>query len=132
MPSSSFYFLWDREILGFGIRVNPTGKKVYVIENRPKDGSVITLYVDAKSYRVVRRDVRPLGASATQEQYFDDFRKVGGVTMPFRITSGSGATRAVTEVSEVKFDVELPDDAFKPRGEVYDPDPLDVIGAGSP
>lgn len=36
MPSSSFYFLWDREILGFGVRVNPTGKKVYVIRYTPR------------------------------------------------------------------------------------------------
>jgi CubicO group peptidase (beta-lactamase class C family) len=107
-------------------------KKAYVIENKPKDGSVITLYVDAKSNRIVRRDRRPLGSSATSEEHFEDFRKVNGVTMPFKITTGSGATRAVTEITEVKFDEKLPEDAFKPRGPVYDPTPLDVVSAGSP
>jgi hypothetical protein len=107
-------------------------EKAYVVECKPDDGSVITHYIDAKTYRIVRTDRRPLGSSATQEQTFEDFRKVDGVTIPFKTTTGSGATRAVTEILEVKFDEKLPDDAFVPRGKVYDPDPMDVVNAGSP
>jgi CubicO group peptidase (beta-lactamase class C family) len=108
------------------------GRKAYVIEQRPTEGSVITLYVDAKTLRVVRRDVRPLGSSAVNEVYYEDFRKVDGVTFPFRITSGTGATRAVTEVESIELGVDLPADAFQPRGKLDDPEPLDVVDAGSP
>ncbi|MEZ5832077.1 MAG: serine hydrolase, partial [Dongiaceae bacterium] len=108
------------------------GKKAYVVEQRPEDGSVITLYVDAKSFLVVRRDHRPLGSSATNEERMEDFRKVDGVMIPFKVTSGSGATRAVTTLTEVQFDAPLPAGAFSPRGKVYDPEPLDVVHAGSP
>ncbi len=105
-------------------------RKAYVVECKPADGSVITLYVDAKTYRIVRRDRRPLGSSAAEEEIYEDFRKVDGVTFAFKITTGSGATRAVTELVEVKFDEELPADAFVPRGTVYDPAPMDVVHAG--
>ena len=32
---ASDYFAWDDEIAGFGCRVYPTGRKVYVLKYRP-------------------------------------------------------------------------------------------------
>jgi CubicO group peptidase (beta-lactamase class C family) len=102
------------------------GKKVYVVEFRPKDANVITAYFDAKTYLMVRRDTRTLGTSVVSEARFEDYRSHGGIKVPHRTTTGAGATEAVTEVVEVKLDPELPEGVFKSKREVYDPEPLQV------
>jgi Arm DNA-binding domain len=35
-PSSRRYIIWDRELKGFGIRIESTGTKCYLVRYRPK------------------------------------------------------------------------------------------------
>jgi len=102
------------------------GKKVYVVEFRPKDANVITAYFDAKTYLMVRRDTRTLGTSVVSEARYEDYRSHDGIKIPHLTTTGAGATEAVTEVVEVKLDPELPEGVFASKREVYDPEPLQV------
>jgi hypothetical protein len=102
------------------------GKKVYVVEFRPKDANVITAYFDAKTFLMARRDTRTLGTSVVSEARYEEYRSHGGTKIPHRTTTGAGATEAVTEVIEVKLDPELPKGVFTSKREVYDPEPLQV------
>ena len=37
-PSDAEYFAWDGKLVGFGLRVQPTGAKTYVVKYRPGSG----------------------------------------------------------------------------------------------
>jgi len=37
-PSSADQFLWDRDLKGFGLKVTPTGNKVYLLQYRTGQG----------------------------------------------------------------------------------------------
>jgi hypothetical protein len=38
LPTDREYFVWDRDLKGFGLRVQPTGEKSYVVKYRPGGG----------------------------------------------------------------------------------------------
>jgi integrase len=38
IPTNREYFVWDRDLKGFGLRVRPTGEKSYVVKYRPGGG----------------------------------------------------------------------------------------------
>jgi integrase len=38
LPTNREYFVWDRDLKGFGLRVQPTGEKSYVVKYRPGGG----------------------------------------------------------------------------------------------
>ena len=44
-PESKEFVLWDAEITGFGLRVQPTGRKVYLLKYRPKGGTQVKLNI---------------------------------------------------------------------------------------
>ncbi len=37
-PKAAAYFIWDKQLPGFGVRVHPTGKRVYYVDYRNRDG----------------------------------------------------------------------------------------------
>ncbi|MET0341954.1 MAG: Arm DNA-binding domain-containing protein, partial [Polyangiales bacterium] len=37
-PKGSRYVLWDSEVVGLGLSVHPTGRKVFVLKYRTRDG----------------------------------------------------------------------------------------------
>lgn len=37
-PKAAAYFIWDDQLRGFGVRVHPTGKSVYYVDCRNRDG----------------------------------------------------------------------------------------------
>ena len=37
-PETAPYFIWDAETRGFGVRIFPSGRRVYYIDYRPKTG----------------------------------------------------------------------------------------------
>lgn len=44
-PEPKEFVLWDAEITGFGLRVQPTGRKVYLLKYRPKGGNQVKLNI---------------------------------------------------------------------------------------
>lgn len=44
-PEPKEFVLWDAEITGFGLRVQPTGRKVYLLKYRPKGGAQVKLKI---------------------------------------------------------------------------------------
>jgi Arm DNA-binding domain len=38
LPTNREYFVWDRDLKGFGLRVQPTGEKSFVVKYRPGGG----------------------------------------------------------------------------------------------
>jgi len=104
------------------------GELTYVVEKRAKNANVITEYISAKTFLTVRRDSRPLGSSAVEEQRFSNYKRIRGVMLPFKIEAGAGATRAVTEVTKVDVDVDVPDSEFRPSRPVSEPKAISVAG----
>jgi hypothetical protein len=94
----------------------------YVVKYTPEKGEPITEYVSAKTFLVLRREVMiPLpaavgGASLPVSESFSDYRVVDGEKVPFRSVVNDPLTgEAVAMVREVRFNVPLPDDRFRPH-----------------
>lgn len=123
-PILNWRTLYDEVTIEASTRID--GKLVYVIELRPKKGSVVTQYIDAQRFLIVGEDLRSPGSSAVTEVRMSDFRRIDGVTLPFRIVRGAGATRSETQVVDVKFDEPIADREFTPRRRVGEYQPLPV------
>jgi photosynthetic reaction center cytochrome c subunit len=69
----------------------------------------VNLYFDSKSgllARVVRYDESPVGLNPTQID-FADYREVGGVRMPYRVTATWLDGKSTTELSEIRPNVAI-------------------------
>jgi carboxyl-terminal processing protease len=74
------------------------GAELYVVEATPVAGPTSTLYFDAKTGLLVRRD----------RTYFEDYREVDGVKLPFTIRDDFSVVR----LTEVKHNVPVDDTRF--------------------
>lgn len=96
------------------------GEDAYVVVKTPENGHPVTDYVSTKTFLVLRRETaQPTGgaggATVPYVENFSDYKTVDGVMMPFKITSGvPGSKTSETIVKSIKFDVDLPDSAFRP------------------
>lgn len=95
------------------------GEDIYVVEKTPADGHSTIDYISTKTFRVLRREsAQSMGFGDSTVLYvenFSDFKTVDGVVLPFKIVSGiNGANNNVTVVKSVKFNVDVPDSAFRP------------------
>ena len=93
-------------------------EEVYIIERKNEKGTPITDYVSTKSFRVLRRDSLvvsdTLGIELPQTEQFSDFRNVDGVMVPFKLVSNNLANGdIVLRIVDLKFDVEIPETAFR-------------------
>ncbi len=91
---------------------------VYVVEKRSEKGTPVTDYVSTNSFMVLRRDSivvsETSGVQLPQTEMFSDFRNVDGVMIPFKVVSNNIANGdIVVRVTDMKFDVEIPDSVFK-------------------
>ena len=91
---------------------------VYIIEKRPEKGTLVTDYVSTKSFLVLRRDSlvvsETAGIELPQTQSFSDYRNIDGVMIPFKTVSSNIANGdIVMRITDVKFDVDIPDSVFK-------------------
>lgn len=86
----------------------------------PKTGAPQTLYIDATSYMLLRRDAMvttPQG-KVPSETYFTDYRNIEGVKMPFKTRTVAGPAEQVMTITEVKNNVPVDDKIFaKPASE---------------
>ena len=91
---------------------------VWVVEKRSEKGTPVIDYVSEKSYLVLRRDSVVVSETAGIElpvkQLFSDYRSVDGVMVPFKTISSNIANGdVVMRVTELKFDVDIPDTVFR-------------------
>jgi CubicO group peptidase (beta-lactamase class C family) len=91
---------------------------VYIVEKQREKGTKVTDYISAKSFLVLRRDSvvvsETSGIELPQTESFSDYRNVDGVMVPFKVVSNNIANGdIVTRVTDVKFDVDIPDSIFK-------------------
>ena len=90
----------------------------YIVEKQPEKGTKVTDYISTKSFLVLKRDSvvvsETSGIELPQTQWFLDYRNVDGVMIPFKVLSNNIANGdIVMRVTDVKFDVDIPDSVFK-------------------
>ena len=91
---------------------------VYIVEKQPEKGTKVTDYISTKSFLVLKRDSvivsETAGVELPQTESFSDYRNVDGVMIPFKVVSNNIANGdIVLRVTNVKFDVDVPDSVFK-------------------
>ena len=91
---------------------------VYVLEKRSEKGTPVTDFISTKSFLVLKRNSvivsETAGIELPQTESFSDYRTVDGVMVPFKMISNNLANGdIVVRVLDVKFDVDIPDTAFK-------------------
>jgi len=86
----------------------------YVIEAVPPQAKPEKLYFDISTGLLVRQDIvviSPTGETSTQT-FYEDYRDVGGVKMPFTVRQVSPALSFVTRLSDIKVNVPIDDAKF--------------------
>jgi hypothetical protein len=95
-------------------------EEVYVVVLTPENGSPVTQFYSAQTFRLLRQDTIITSGSVSEPvtERYSDYREVDGVFIPFtRVTSSPSNGETVMKVREVKFDVDVPADAFRWNGE---------------
>jgi hypothetical protein len=89
-------------------------RQVYLVEAVPRNGAAENLYFDVESGLLVRRDVprRTSKGVVRVEVYFNDWRELDGVKVPFRIMQVVEDTKFVITLEDVKQNVPLDDAMF--------------------
>ena len=89
-------------------------RQVYLVEALPRNGAAENLYFDVESGLLVRRDVprRTSKGVVRVEVYFNDWRDVDGVKVPFRIMQVVQDTKFVITLEDVKQNVPVDDAIF--------------------
>jgi CubicO group peptidase (beta-lactamase class C family) len=91
---------------------------VYILEKRSEKGTPVTDYISTKSFLLLRRDSlvvsETTGLELPSTQKFSDYRPVDGVMIPFKTISTNLANGdIVLKITDVKWDVDIPDSVFK-------------------
>jgi CubicO group peptidase (beta-lactamase class C family) len=95
-------------------------EEVYVVVLTPEQGNPVTQFYSAQTFRVLRQDTIITSGSVNEPvtERYSDYREVDGVFIPFtRVTSSPSNGDTVMKIREVKFDVDVPADAFRWKGE---------------
>lgn len=94
------------------------GEDAYVVVLTPEKGSPVTQYISAKTFLTLRTDSLATSDTTTMPvtETYSDYRSVDGVMIPFRRVSNSQAMGdTVLKIREAKFDVSVPEEAFRPK-----------------
>ncbi|RMH20887.1 MAG: DUF1579 domain-containing protein [Acidobacteria bacterium] len=91
------------------------GLETLALELERADGSRETWYLDPETYLEVARDspASDFGRPAEQRTYYDDFRRVGEVVMPFFVESQWYTRDRVMAIAEVEINPEIDDELFR-------------------
>jgi outer membrane lipoprotein-sorting protein len=92
------------------------GRDFIVLEQTLRDGHKTTFYLDPATYlpyKTQTRNVDAGGAEVDSESYTTDYRKVGGVMVPYavRVVQNGADAQRIT-VADVAFNTGLEDDVF--------------------
>ncbi len=96
-------------------RVEVAGRQAYVVEATPAEGAAEKMYFDAETGLLIRQDgllESPQG-SLPVEYYFEDYREVDGVKIPFTTKLVNPAMTAVIKLKEVRHNVPVDDARFQ-------------------
>jgi hypothetical protein len=90
------------------------GHDAYVVEATPPAGAAQTMYFDADSGLLVRtvRETEGPNGKATLDIFFDDYREVDGIKLPFVLHFSLGDFAFVIKLSEVKHNLPIDDAKF--------------------
>jgi hypothetical protein len=92
-------------------------RTAHCIEATPPEGNPLKLYFEAQTGLLVRIDSIPEGGSSGKipdETYFEDYREVDGIKMPFTIRMP--ADKVTYKVNEVRHNLPIEEAKFKSRG----------------
>jgi zinc protease len=91
------------------------GKPAYKLVLTPKSGKPTTEYYDKTSHLLVKEaSTAPSPMGEVQvEEFPTDYKAVDGVLFPFKVTQKVLTQEIVLTLTEIKHNVELPDNAFK-------------------
>lgn len=95
-------------------------RATYVVEAVPAEGSPERFYFDTATGLLIRHDSVEEGDEGKRsvEEYYDDYRVVDGVKMPFSLRQVSPGMEIIIKITEVKQNVPVDDSKFnKPEGE---------------
>jgi len=86
----------------------------YKIQIKKPSGEILIFYIDPVTYLVIKSEavIMVNGMQYTAESTFGDFRKIGGMTLPFYIQSKNGALVTETRISTVRLNEEMQDFFF--------------------
>lgn len=88
---------------------------VYVIDVTTAYGTKATLYIDTKSFRLLRSDsevVTPQGRVQVSN-LMEDYRKVDGILYPFRVRQSLAGMEMIVQVQQIRHNVPLSDAIFR-------------------
>jgi hypothetical protein len=91
------------------------GKQVYRLRLTKADGDIDELYIDTQSFFLSKmlRKTNINGSEVELEIYYDDYRNIDGVLLPFRIEQRfNNQTGMVINIKEIKFNIEVDDKIF--------------------
>jgi hypothetical protein len=103
--------------LDYAGRVESGGVVMHRLLVTLRNGELTTVFIDAATHRLVRRDVREgvPGGERVVEIHYEDFREVAGVWLPWRIRGVSdGRVLHETVISDYVANPSLPGDFFAP------------------
>jgi hypothetical protein len=96
------------------------GKECFKVEFTPKEGSVMTSYIDAKTYLPYRNDLKLTTAMGDFDMvaYTEDYRSVDGLMYSFKSRIEVMGQKRVVILESIEHNVEMPKDIFKLPDEI--------------
>jgi hypothetical protein len=94
----------------------------FLVKLTPKQGNPETWWIDQSSKLVVKAELKlkiPMGEFPV-EVTFDDYREVGGITMPYRFSQKVIGQEVVTALDEIEINTELDPSVFDLPQEIVD------------
>jgi hypothetical protein len=104
---------------GFSIqlsgKVKTGSQNAYKIQIKKPTGEVMNFYLDANTFLVFKSDVGLLinGMPYAAESVFGDFRKVGGMILPYYIQTRNGAMLTEIRIDTVRLNETMEDYYFQ-------------------
>ena len=92
------------------------GKKVYRLKLTKQDGDIDEMYIDTETF-ILKKMIRKTsidGADVDVEIYYDDYRNIEGIVLPFRIEQRLNNQQGmVINFKEIKLNIEVDDKIFE-------------------
>ncbi len=110
--------LWNYEAKGhtaeFLGKQDMEGTPTYVIKLNKKNGDVVTYYIDADSYILLKQVTQTTinGSPMETEQLYSNYKMVNGIPVPMNIETRAMGQSAQIVFDSVQYDVELDDSIF--------------------